>query len=194
VGVFVWEDCVKCFFANYSDDPADRAGRLKPVLRTCTLNVRRLDWVELWSVSFGEVSANNRCWSKWLRVEFCLLELFMSSVAAAPRSHTEYSERAFPELDAAELELLRPLGIEEAYPDGTVLFKAGSRDIDFLIVLSGGIDVRNPANDDSLIITHGPGHFVGDIDMLTRRPVIVSATTNGPTTILRIPGRSCGIF
>jgi thioredoxin reductase (NADPH) len=117
---------------------------------------------------------------------FSYLELAMT--ATAPYPHTEYSQRAFPELDAAELELLKPLGEEEEHPHGTVLFKAGARDIDFLIVLAGGIDIRNPTDNDSLIITHGPGHFVGDIDLLTRRPVIVTAITNGPTRVLRICG------
>ena len=96
--------------------------------------------------------------------------------------------RAFPTLDPDEIDLLRPLGSEEDYPDRTTLFKAGTRDIDFLIVLSGGIDILNPTDADALIVTHSANHFVGDIDMLTRRPVIITAVTRGETRILRIKG------
>ncbi len=46
----------------------------------------------------------------------------------------------------------------------------------------------NPRDDDATIVTHGPRGFVGDIDLLTRRPVIVTVVAAGPTTVLRVPG------
>lgn len=37
-------------------------------------------------------------------------------------------------------------------------------------------------------MTHGPRQFAGDIDLLTRRPVIVNAVARGKTKLLRVPG------
>ena len=53
-------------------------------------------------------------------------------------------------------------------------------------VESGGIDILNPADGHSLIVTHGPGQFAGDIDLLTRRPIIVNGVAHGPTRLMRI--------
>src|SRR6202011_1412413 len=38
-----------------------------------------------------------------------------------------------------------------------------------------------------LIAVHEPGHFSGDIDVLTGRPVIVTAVAKGPTRLLCVP-------
>jgi thioredoxin reductase (NADPH) len=38
------------------------------------------------------------------------------------------------------------------------------------------------------VVTHGPGQFAGDIDLLTRRPVLVNAVARGKTRVMRVPG------
>jgi thioredoxin reductase (NADPH) len=38
------------------------------------------------------------------------------------------------------------------------------------------------------VATHHPGAFAGDIDLLTGRPVIVSAVSRGASRVLRVPG------
>jgi len=102
---------------------------------------------------------------------------------------TETSHQsAFPTLDPDEIEFFRSIASPEEYASGQVIIKAGSPDIDFLVVESGIIDILNPIDDDSLIVSHLPGQFVGDIDLLTRRPIIVTAMARGATRVLRIPG------
>jgi thioredoxin reductase (NADPH) len=96
--------------------------------------------------------------------------------------------RAFPFLDADEMTYLRTLAKVETLVDGQILFRAGQADIDFYVVESGQLDMLNAADDDSFIVSHMAHQFVGDIDLLTRRPVIVTCRSNGPTTVLRIPG------
>ncbi len=96
--------------------------------------------------------------------------------------------RAFPTLDEQELSVFRLLATVEHFEDQQFIFRAGDADIDFYIVESGQLDVLNPTDDNKLIVAHMPGQFVGDIDLLTRRPVIVSARAHGPTTVLRVPG------
>src|SRR5690348_17679362 len=54
----------------------------------------------------------------------------------------------------------------------------------FRSVESGQIDIH--ANGGQPIATHLPGHFSGDIDLLTGRPVLVSGIARGPTRVLRV--------
>ncbi len=96
-------------------------------------------------------------------------------------------ETAFPRLTAAEVALVKPLARRCDFADGEVIFRAGQPDIDLYVVESGGMDVRNPADGDRVIAVHEPGHFSGDIDVLTGRPVIVTATAKGPTRLLCVP-------
>ena len=96
-------------------------------------------------------------------------------------------EVAFPRLTSTEFTLVRLLATPCDYADGETIFRAGQADIDLYIVESGQIDIRNPRDGDRLIASHGPGQFSGDIDVLTGRPVIVTAIAHGATRLLRVP-------
>src|SRR6267154_290799 len=95
---------------------------------------------------------------------------------------------AFPQLDATDLAALKPLGTSCTFADGQTIFRAGDFDLDLFVVESGGIDILNPSDDNRHVVSHGPGQFAGDIDLLTRRPVIVTGVARGATRLLRIPG------
>ena len=99
---------------------------------------------------------------------------------------TETNTLAFPELDDAEMGALRGLGTTCWYDDGQQVFRAGQADLDLFIVESGAIEILNAADNNRHIVTHGPSQFAGDIDLLTRRPVIVSGVARGRTQLLRI--------
>lgn len=94
---------------------------------------------------------------------------------------------AFPKLDARDLASLRPLAKTCTYHDGQVVFQVGTSDIDLFVVESGALDILNPSDNNRLIVTHQPGDFAGDIDLLTRRPVIVTAVARGETVLMRVP-------
>jgi thioredoxin reductase (NADPH) len=96
-------------------------------------------------------------------------------------------ETAFPRLTSAELALVKPLAKPCDYADGDVVFRAGQPDIDLYVVESGRMEIRNPNDGDRLIAVHEPGCFSGDIDVLTGRPVIVTAVAKGPTRLLCVP-------
>ncbi|HSV15974.1 MAG TPA: FAD-dependent oxidoreductase, partial [Tepidisphaeraceae bacterium] len=95
---------------------------------------------------------------------------------------------AFPPLDAGDLAALRPMAEPCSFDDGQIVFRVGDADLDLYVVESGGLEIVNPSDDNRHIVTHGPGQFAGDIDLLTRRPVIVTAIARGPTRLLRVPG------
>jgi thioredoxin reductase (NADPH) len=97
-------------------------------------------------------------------------------------------ETAFPRLSTAEFAVLKSLATARDYIDGETIFRAGQADIDLFVVESGQIDILNPTDDNHVIATHEPGQFSGDIDLLTGRPVIVSAVARGKSRVWRVPG------
>jgi thioredoxin reductase (NADPH) len=99
----------------------------------------------------------------------------------------QMEEVAFPRLSSAELALVKSLATPCDFVDGETIFRAGQADIDLFIVESGQIEIRNPTDGDRLIVTHDPGQFSGDIDLLTGRPVIVTAIARGTTRVWRAP-------
>ena len=100
----------------------------------------------------------------------------------------QVEEVAFPRLTSGELALVKPLGTACDYADGETIFRAGQADIDLYIVECGQIEIRNPTDGQRVIVVHEPGQFSGDIDLLTGRPVIVTAVARGRTRLLCIPG------
>ena len=97
---------------------------------------------------------------------------------------------AFPKLDTSDLAALAPLANLCTFEDGQTVFRSGDADLDLFVVDSGAIEILNPS-DNSHIVTHGPGQFAGDIDLLTRRPVIVTGVARGATRLMRVPGDAC---
>jgi thioredoxin reductase (NADPH) len=94
--------------------------------------------------------------------------------------------RAFPQLEAHDLMILKPLSETVSFSDGEVIFQAGDVDLDLFVVETGGIKILNPADGNRHIATHGPGQFAGDIDLLTHRPVIVTGVASGQTKLFCI--------
>src|SRR5690348_15605308 len=111
-----------------------------------------------------------------------------TEIADAVHPHAEQDPQAFPELDDADLAALRALAVPCEFKDGETIFHAGQADLDLFVVESGAIEILNAADGDRHIVTHGPRQFAGDIDLLTRRPVIVNAVARGKTKLLRVPG------
>jgi len=96
-------------------------------------------------------------------------------------------ENAFPKLSEHELELLEPLSICQEFADGEFVFRAGDPTIDLYVVETGFLDILNPCDSNKVIVTHEPGHFSGDIDLLIRRPPLISGVARGRTRVLRVP-------
>ncbi|HEV2971836.1 MAG TPA: cyclic nucleotide-binding domain-containing protein [Pirellulales bacterium] len=95
---------------------------------------------------------------------------------------------AFPQLTSTELALVRSMATARNYADGETIFRAGQAEIGLYIVESGQIEIQNPTDGHRVIVAHEPGQFSGDIDLLTGRPVIVTAVARGETRVLCIPG------
>ena len=113
----------------------------------------------------------------------------MSQTISAP------DRRSIPTLDEEDLRELAPRGRQESYAAGMFLLEFGQQDVDLLVIESGRVEVLNPTDGNRRIASRGPGEFIGDIDLITRRPVVYSvrslgAEDGGPTRVLRVPGEA----
>ncbi len=95
---------------------------------------------------------------------------------------------AFPRLTASEIAVLKPLATPRTYADGETVFRAGQADIDLFVVESGHLDILNPNDGNRVIVSHDPGQFSGDIDLMTGRPVLVTGVARGESRIWCVPG------
>ena len=105
---------------------------------------------------------------------------------SSPDDTVKSNPTAFPYLQAHDLELLKPLSETVSFSDGQTIFHTGDVDLDLFVVETGGIKILSPSDENNHIITHGPGQFSGDIDLLTHRPIMVSGVATGLTQVLRI--------
>jgi thioredoxin reductase (NADPH) len=106
----------------------------------------------------------------------------------ADDSPTSSDSIAFPKLNAGDLAALKPLADMRTFEDGQTVFRAGDADLDLFVVETGAIEISNPSDDNRHVVTHGPGQFAGDIDLLTRRPVLVNGVARGRTRLMCVPG------
>jgi thioredoxin reductase (NADPH) len=95
--------------------------------------------------------------------------------------------KAFAKLTTQELELLTPFAVCQVFNDGDIVFRAGDENVDVFVVESGAVAILNPNNGNSEVTVHHSGQFSGDIDVLTRRPIIVTGVAQGETRVLRVP-------
>ncbi|MGH8866190.1 MAG: FAD-dependent oxidoreductase, partial [Burkholderiales bacterium] len=83
---------------------------------------------------------------------------------------------AFPKLDDAQITALGKFATLKPFKAGETLFAVGERDFKFFIVKSGEVAiVDHSSGQDEIVTIHEPREFTGDVDMLTGRPVLVSA-------------------
>jgi thioredoxin reductase (NADPH) len=95
---------------------------------------------------------------------------------------------AFPELDAAQLAVLEPMGTRRTVTAGEYLYRTGDLRYDFFVVLSGSVEiVVDAAGGEEIVATHGPGRFLGELNLLTGQRVFVSARVAGDGQVLAIP-------
>ena len=102
-----------------------------------------------------------------------------------------YADGSFPTLDTAELTLLEPLGKRKHVEAGDYLYRAGDVAYDFFVVLSGQVEILLDAEgEDRLITTHGPGKFLGELNLLTGQRVFLSSRVAESGDVLAVPVKS----
>jgi thioredoxin reductase (NADPH) len=88
-------------------------------------------------------------------------------------SHTE---RLFPTLTAAQMARISTHGRRRRIARGEVLVEVGDKVVPFFVLVSGEIQILRPCGPlQTLIVTHGPGRFLGEGNMIAGRPALVRA-------------------
>ena len=95
---------------------------------------------------------------------------------------------AFPTLDAAELALLETLGTRRSVTVGEYLYREGDTTYDFYAIRSGATEIVVHADgEERSIVRHGPGRFLGELNLLTGQRVYVSARVVEPGEVIVVP-------
>jgi|SRR5271165_6734210 len=82
---------------------------------------------------------------------------------------------AYPYLDEAEIAEVAPFGERCAFAENDPLFSAGDYPFKSYVILSGKVRAVDVSTGERVVfVRYGAGYFTGDIDLLTRRPTIVS--------------------
>jgi thioredoxin reductase (NADPH) len=98
-------------------------------------------------------------------------------------------DQMFPILELAEIERMRRFGEVHPYGAGEALAKVGKVGSGLTIILAGKVDVtqHDESGRRNLIVTHGPGSFMGELAQLAGRPALVDAYAQGLVEALIIP-------
>jgi thioredoxin reductase (NADPH) len=92
----------------------------------------------------------------------------------------------FPTLEPMEIERLRRFGVLRSYGAGDALVTVGEVGKGLTIILAGEVQItqHDQSGSRELIVTHGPGAFMGELAQLSGRPALVDAYAQGPVEAL----------
>src|SRR2546425_11957535 len=95
---------------------------------------------------------------------------------------------AFPTLDDSELAVLEALGSRRSVAVGEYLYREGDSTYDFDVILSGAAEiVVRSDGEERIVARHGPGQFLGELNLLTGQRVYLSARVVEPGEVLVVP-------
>ena len=97
-------------------------------------------------------------------------------------------DEAFPTLDAADMALVTQLGGRRQVQAGEYLFREGDVTYDFFVLVSAEADIVVAVDgDERVIVHHGPGRFLGELNMLSGLRVFVSARVVAAGEVVVVP-------
>ena len=92
------------------------------------------------------------------------------------RALSSATDRLFPTLTAAQVARIATHGRRRPLNAGEILVEVGDRDVPFLVVVSGAIQILRPsAAMETLIVTHRAGQFLGEGSMIGGRRSLIRA-------------------
>jgi thioredoxin reductase (NADPH) len=95
---------------------------------------------------------------------------------------------AFPRLNEEQRDTLATLGERRAVASGDVLFREGDDSYDFYVVESGAVAiVQGHGAENRIIAVHGPHRFLGELNLLSRGRVYLTAVVRDPGEVIRVP-------
>jgi thioredoxin reductase (NADPH) len=93
-----------------------------------------------------------------------------------------------PTLDAADIAQVADLGSRRQVRDGEYLYREGDVTYDFFVLVSAEVDIVLRVDvGENVIAHHGPGRFLGELNMLTGLRVFVSARVIKAGEVIALP-------
>ena len=97
-------------------------------------------------------------------------------------------EEATPTLDAADMAIVTQLGAARQVREGEYLYREGDVTYDFFVLVNAEVDIVVTVDGaERFIIHHGPGRFLGELNMLSGLRVLVSARVVMAGEIVVVP-------
>jgi thioredoxin reductase (NADPH) len=94
---------------------------------------------------------------------------------------------AYPHLNPSELEEVAPFGETCVIAENDPLVSAGDFPFNSYVILSGTVRAVDVSTGERLVfVRYGAGYFTGDIDLLTRRPAIISVEAETAVEAIRL--------
>jgi len=95
--------------------------------------------------------------------------------------------QAFPLLTPAQIDRIRPYGKVRAVFAGDILFDVGNEHMPMFVLLSGKLEVVQPTcSGERLLVTHEPGGFSGEINMISGRRSLARGRVTEPGEFLEV--------
>ncbi|ABF40749.1 cyclic nucleotide-regulated FAD-dependent pyridine nucleotide-disulfide oxidoreductase [Candidatus Koribacter versatilis Ellin345] len=102
-------------------------------------------------------------------------------------SNPDATTDIFPTLAESEIDRLRAFGKIRQGRSGDILFEPNTPNIPFFVVLSGEMEIVQPTSEgERSIVVHTPGHFTGELNMISGQRSLVRARISKPGEILEI--------
>jgi thioredoxin reductase (NADPH) len=103
------------------------------------------------------------------------------------RATISAAELLFPTLTPAQMLRIAAHGRRRQTKIGDVLVNVGDTEIPFFVVVSGAIQIVRPSGTtDTPVVTHRPGGFAGESNMLTGRRALLRALVTEPGEVLEL--------
>jgi thioredoxin reductase (NADPH) len=91
-------------------------------------------------------------------------------------------------LGADQIAELDALGTRRRVEPGEYLYRAGDTTYDFYVVVAGEVEIVVQSDgEERMLARHGPGRFLGELNMLTGLRVFVSARVISPGEVIVVP-------
>lgn len=95
----------------------------------------------------------------------------------------------YPVLTDAQVDVLRPGGVEKSFRKGDCLWDVGTRNVDFYVVLAGELEIvrRDALGDSSVLVVLRPGNYSGEAALLSGRAAMVAGRAGTDLKVLVVP-------
>ena len=112
----------------------------------------------------------------------------LPAVDRGPLFDANTDRLAFPVLDQVLLDEVAEFGSERDVVAGEVLYHPGEDRWDFFVVLDGGVEVvGGEGPEERVLVSYGPGQFIGELALLTGQRTYMTAQATAPGRVLVVP-------